>query len=304
MKLSKCHFFAKEIQYIGHILSTTGIRPLPLKPQAINNMHPPKTAKQVCTFLGLVGYYRKFIKDFARMAKPLTLLTHHKAKFEWTPVHHKAFMTLKEAIIQAPILCYPDPAKRYIVYMDVSDDACGAQLSKEHNGTKFPIAFLSNTFTETQRKWSTPEQEAYRVYYAITKWNYYLKGADIIVHNDHKPLAKFLNSKNANNKVNRWGLELVTYNITFEWISGAGNKAANCLSRLVELPTNGKAIIKMLIATNVDGPAFNTRSKTAHHCQITLDTEPSNTQTINKTCYTRLNHSKNHSGYYTEAPNS
>ena len=76
MKLSKCHFFTKEIQYLRHILSTTCIRPLPLKTQAINNMHPPKTAKQVCTFLGLIGYYRKFIKDFAKMAKPLTLLNH------------------------------------------------------------------------------------------------------------------------------------------------------------------------------------------------------------------------------------
>ena len=89
---------------------------------------------------------------------------------------------------------------------------------------------------ETQRKWSTTEQEAYGVYYAVTKWNYYLQGADIIVRNDHKPLAKFLNGKNANNKVNRWGLELATYNITFEWISGAKNKAADCLSHLVELP--------------------------------------------------------------------
>ena len=74
MKLSKCHFFAKEIQYVGHILSAMGIRPLPLKTQAINNMHPPKTAKQVCAFLGLVGYYRKFIKNFTKIAKPLALL--------------------------------------------------------------------------------------------------------------------------------------------------------------------------------------------------------------------------------------
>ena len=101
-------------------------------------------------------------------------------------------MTLKETIVQAPILFYPDPAKKYIVYKDASDDACGAQLSQKHGGTKFPVAFLSHTFTETQRKWSTPEQEAYGVYYAITKWNYYLQGSDIIVCNDHKPLAKFL----------------------------------------------------------------------------------------------------------------
>ena len=118
MKLSKCHFFAKEIQYLRHIFSTMGIRPRPLKTQAINNMDPPKTAKQVCTYLGLVGYYRKFIKAFAKIAKPLTLLTFYKAKFEWTPTHHTAFMMLKKTIIQAPILGYPGPAKRYIVYMD------------------------------------------------------------------------------------------------------------------------------------------------------------------------------------------
>ena len=97
-----------------------------IKTQAINNMHPPKTAKQVCTFLGLVRYYRKFIKDFAKMAKPLTLLTHHNAKFKCTQVHHAAFMALKKAILQAPILCCHDPARRYIVYMDGWDDACGA----------------------------------------------------------------------------------------------------------------------------------------------------------------------------------
>ena len=77
------------------------------------------------------------------------------------------------------------------------------QLSQEHDGTEFPIAFLSHTFLETERKWSMTEQKAYGVYYAITKWNYYLQGLDIIVRNDHKPLTKFLNGKNANNKVNR-----------------------------------------------------------------------------------------------------
>ena len=175
VKLSKYHFFAKEIHYFWHILSTTGNRLLPSKTQAVNNMHPPKTAKQVCTFLGFVSYYRMFIKDFAKMTKSLTFMTHNKAKFEWTPVHHTAFMILNEAIMQAPILCYPNSARRYIVYMDVSDDVCGAQLSQEHDRTKFPIAFLSHTFTETQRKWSTPEQETYGVCYAITKGNYYLK---------------------------------------------------------------------------------------------------------------------------------
>ena len=108
------------------------------------------------------------------------------------------------------------PSKRYIVYTDASDDTSRAQLTQQHIGMEFPITFSSHTFLETQRKGSTTELEAYGVYYAVTKWNYYLQGADIIVRNDHKPLTKFLNGKNANNKVNRWGLELATYNITFE----------------------------------------------------------------------------------------
>ena len=152
MKLSKCLFFSKEIQYLGHILSTKGICPPPLKTQAIEKMHQLTTPKQVHTFLGLVGYYRKFIKDFAKIAKPLTLLTWQKVKFEWTPAHHEAFLKLKESIIQAPILCYPNPNKKYIVYTEASDGACKGQLTQEHDGTEFQIAFISHTFSETQRK--------------------------------------------------------------------------------------------------------------------------------------------------------
>ena len=83
------------------------------------------------------------------------MLTQQQVKFDWTPTHHTAFLNSKKAIIQAPILHYPDPNQKYIVYTDASDDACRAQLSQEHNGTEFSVAFLSHTFTETQRKWST-----------------------------------------------------------------------------------------------------------------------------------------------------
>ena len=253
MKKSKCSFFSKEIQYLGHILSATGIRPLPAKTHAIQHMQPPTTPKQVRAFLGLVRYYRKFFKGFAKITKPLTLLTRQQVKFEWTPVHHTTFPHLKEAKVQAPILHYPNPDKRYIVYTNASDDACRLQLSQEHDDTEFPIAFLSHTFTETQQKWSTTEQEDYGIYYTITKWNYYLQGADIIVKKDHKSLAWFLNGKNANNMVNRWSLELATYNISFKWISRAKNKAVNCLSRLVKPIATS---VNMVTASSTDGPAF------------------------------------------------
>ena len=164
MKKSKCNFFSKEIQYLGHILSATGIKPLPSKTHAIQHMQPPTTPKQVQAFLRSFEYYRKFIKGLAKIAKPLTLLIRQQVKFEWTPVHHTAFLHLKEAIVQAPILCYPNPDKKYIVYTDASDDACGAQLPQEQDGTEFPIAYLSHTFTEAQRKCSTAKQEAYGIY--------------------------------------------------------------------------------------------------------------------------------------------
>ena len=100
MKLSKCHFLTKEIQYLGHILGKEGIKPVPAKTEAIKIMHPPVNLKQVHAFLGLVGYYRNFTK----IAKPLTMLTRMDIKFEWKDTHQDAFMKLKEAIIQAPIL--------------------------------------------------------------------------------------------------------------------------------------------------------------------------------------------------------
>ena len=102
-------------------------------------------------------------------------------KFDWTPTHYEAFLKLKVSIFELPILQYPNPNKRYIIYTDASDDACRAQLFQDHDGMEFPITFPLHTFSETQRKWSIMEQEAYGVYYAITKWNYYLQGADIIV---------------------------------------------------------------------------------------------------------------------------
>ena len=150
MKLSKCHFFTKEIQYLGYILGTEGIRPVPAKTEAIKAMHPPVNPKQARAFLELVGYYRKFIKNFTKIAKPLTVLTRMDVKFEWMETHCCTFMKLKDTIIQAPILRYPDTTKPYIMYTDASNNACAAQLSQMHGEAEFPVAFLSHMLTDTQ----------------------------------------------------------------------------------------------------------------------------------------------------------
>ena len=130
---------------------------------------------------------------------------------------------------------------------------------------------ILNTFSFTYIHGHTKEMVYHRTrslwcILCSQKWNYYHQGAEVC--NDHKPLERFLNEKNANNKVNRWGLELATYSITFEWIMGAQNKAADCISRLVELPQDKSATVQMLYATQLDGPSFHTRSRTAQ-CNIT-----------------------------------
>ena len=166
------------------------------------------------------------------------------------------------------------------MYTDASDDACGAQLSQEQDGQELPLAFLSYTFTDTQHKWSTTEQKAYGIYYAVTKWNYYLQGSDIVVCNDHKPVQTFLNGKNAN-KVNRWSLELATYNINFEQISGACNKAADCLSQGVNVKdTSAKptALFSVSVTSTSDGPATCTHNKMCNTANTT-STDPTTTST-------------------------
>ena len=180
--------FETHPQYQGHPT-------IIFKTQAIQNMHPPKMPKQGCAFLGLLGYYRKFIKDFVKIAKPLTLLTCQQMKFDWTLTHHDAFLMLKESNVWAPTLWYPDPNKWYIVYTDAPYDACGATVIPETWWYRIPYCLSFPYLFGNTKKWSTTEQEAYRVCYAITKWNYYLQGADIIVWNDHKPLNKFRNGK-------------------------------------------------------------------------------------------------------------
>ena len=109
MKNSKCSFFSKEIQYLGHILSATGIQPLAAKTHAIQHMQPSTTPKQVRAFLGLVRYYRKFIKGFAKIAKPLTLLTRLQVKFEWTPEHHTTFLHPKRSNSSGTYPALPPP---------------------------------------------------------------------------------------------------------------------------------------------------------------------------------------------------
>ena len=237
MKKSKCSFFKKELHYLGHLLTRDGIKPQPEKVETLSNLKPPTTAKGVREFLGMVGYYRKFISRFADAARPLTKLTRRNVKFEWSKECQIGFDYLRTALTKDPILKYPDPSKRYVIFTDASDQAAAGVLCQEYQDcdgiiTELPIAYLATQFTDTQYKWSTVVKEGYAIYYCVKKWRPYLEDAQILLKSDAKSLEKFLEGRTNNLKLDRWSLELQGRRITCMHIPGAQNKAADCLSRL------------------------------------------------------------------------
>ena len=240
LKLEKCCFFKKHIQYLGHLILADGIQPLPEKLESIDKMPAPRNPKEVKQFLGLVGYYRKFVPRFADISRVLTHLTKKDIKFKRMPECEKCFQILKEFLQQAPILRYPDPQASYTLYTDASKYAYAGILTQHNNGMDHPITYMSGLFRGSQLNWATLTKEAYANYMSVKKLSFYIDTAKITVKSDHLPLKKFLEKNTLNSKVNNWAVELESQNITFEYIPVIWNTLADTLSRLIEMDENIK----------------------------------------------------------------
>ena len=169
LKRRKCLFFKQELHHLGCLLMTNGIKPQSEKIKTISEMKPPKNQKVVREFLVMVGYYWKFINRFANATKPMTKLTRKDVKFDWTDECQIGFDYLKTCITEGPILKYPDPYNRYVVFTDASDQAATAILTQEYTSEdgetkEMSIAYLSAHFSDTQFKWSTVIKEGYAIY--------------------------------------------------------------------------------------------------------------------------------------------
>ena len=243
MKCSKCDFFKSEIHYLGHLISPEGISPLPNKLDSIKHMPVPNSAKEIKQFLGLTGYYRKFVPRFADISRPLTTLTKKDAKFEWTSACQKSFELLKEALCGEPVLKYADTSKPYTLYTDASKYGWAGVLTQPHTSTidgkstttDHPVAFVSGLFRGSQLNWAALAKEAFAIYMSIKKLSFYLTDAQILLRSDHKPLEKFLLKITQNSKVNNWAMELEAFNIQFDYIKGSSNILADTLSRLIAI---------------------------------------------------------------------
>ena len=235
LKLQKCSFFKKHIQYLGHLISDEGIQPLPEKLESIAKMPMPQNVKQVKHFLGLVGYYRKFVPRFSDISRPLTQLTQNNEGFNWTTECDKCLHMLKDYLQEAPILRYLDPSADYILYTDTSKYAYSGVLTQSIDGTKHPVAYTSGLFRGSQLNWGALTKEAYAIYMSVKKLSFYLDSAQITLRSDHLPLKKFLEKNTMNAKVNNWAVELEFQNFNFAFIAGTKNVLADTLSRLIEL---------------------------------------------------------------------
>ena len=245
MKREKSSFFKKHIQYLGHLVSEQGFEPLPEKLEAIRNMPHPKTPKEVKQFLGLIGYYRKFIPRFSDLSRPLTHLTRHDSKFDWTPQCQKLFNHLRELLMEYPILRYPDPKKGYTVFTDASGIGWSGLLTQEYPDEKgrikhHPICYVSGQFRGSQLNWAALTKEAYAIYMSIRRLAFYVSDADVTIRSDHLPLKKFLTKQTLNSKVNNWAVELEQFNLKLEWIMGSKNTLADTLSRLLDVCPEAK----------------------------------------------------------------
>lgn len=211
VQLSKSNFLRKEIEFLGHIITEQGIKPNPNKISAIQNYPCPKNRKAIKSFLGLLGYYRKFIKDFTRITKPLTKQLKGKKPVTIDNEFLKAFDFSKTLLSNDPILQYPDLTKNFILTTDASNFALGAVLSQGTLQNDKPVCFASRTLNDSEMIYSTIEKEMLAIIWAVQYFRPYLFCRKFTIVTDHKPLIWLMNFKEPNSKIIRWRLQLLEY---------------------------------------------------------------------------------------------
>ncbi|CAM4676289.1 unnamed protein product [Lepidochelys kempii] len=234
VKAKKCQIGLNRVTYLGHQVGQGTISPLQAKVDAIQKWPVPKSKKQVQSFLGLAGYYRRFVPHYSQIAAPLTDLTKKKQPnaVQWTGRCQKAFNKLKATLMSDPVLRAPDFDKPFLVTTDASERGVGAVLMQKGPDQEFhPVVFLSKKLSERESNWSVTEKECYAIVYALEKLRPYVWGRRFHLQTDHAALKWLHTVKETNRKLLRWSLALQDFDFDIQHISGASNKVADALSR-------------------------------------------------------------------------
>ena len=226
-KLSKCDFWLKEDSFLGHIVSAEGIRVDPTKIEGVVNWKPPRNVTEVRSFLGLAGYYRRFVRGFFVIASPLTKLLGKGIKFEWTDKCQNSFEQLKGMLVEAPILTQLTSGKEYTLYSDALGIGLGCVLMQDGK----VVAYASRQLKLYEQNYPTHDLELAIVVFALKIWPHYLYGEKCIIFTDHKSLKYLLTHKDLNLRQCRW-LELFKdYDCIIDYHPGKANAVADALSR-------------------------------------------------------------------------
>jgi hypothetical protein len=227
LKWSKCEFAKRELEYLGHTISGSSISTESSKIQAVSDWPAPQTMKELRGFLGLTGYYRRFIQHYAMISKPLTQLLKKGIQFQWTPKSQRAFDVLKQALVQAPVLSVPNFNEPFTLETDVSDQGIGAVLMQHGH----PISYLSKPLSNKNKALSTYEKECLAIIMAMDKWRSYLTGQELVIQIDHKSVS-FLADHKANTKIQQKALfKLMDLHFKIKYKKGSSNAAVDALSR-------------------------------------------------------------------------
>ena len=247
LKPTKCKFAAKQVKFLGHMISKEGIQVDPDKTKVIDTLPTPKTVKEVRSFLGMCNYYRRFIKSYSSITAPLTNLLKKDEDFIWTEGCETAFRVLKHKLTSAPILAHPKMNDTFMLTTDASHTAVGYILSQKDSGKReHVIAYGGRSLTKAERNWSASDIECLAVIEGIREHRTYLSNNEFIVYTDHKPLQYLMTHKGTTGRLARWSLELQGYNFQIVYKPGKSNVVADGLSRRAYPENSNSTAVKVV----------------------------------------------------------
>ena len=230
----KCEFFQREVSFLGHVVSECGVAVQEHKVRVVADWPQPRNKKDVRAFLGLTGYYRKFISEYSEIAVPLTDLTRDAVNFDWTEREQGAFELLKMRLTTADVLAHPDPAKPYIITTDASGFAVSGVLSQDQDdGSRRPLAYMSRKMSERERRWPTHDKELLAILTAVELWRCYVEGSPhpVVLLSDHRSLQHLNSQPRLSDRQARWVEKLSDFEFAIKYVPGSVNVVADALSR-------------------------------------------------------------------------
>ena len=232
LKPEKCQMLQEEVTFLGHVVSEKGVQPNPTNVAKIMEWPVPKTPKQVRQFVAMGSYYRRFIKDFAKLVRPMVDLTKKGCRFIWSAACDESFRKLKEALVSSDVMGYPlNEGGEFILDTDASDVALGAVLSQIQDGRERVIAYASRAMAKAEKNYCVTEKELLAVRYFIEYFRQYLLGRKFLVRTDHQALVWLFSLKEPSGKVARWLEILAQYDFAIQYRPGKKQSHCDALSR-------------------------------------------------------------------------